>query len=93
VPGTGLEPACLAALAPKASVSANSTIPALPFQRREDNNAAQSRVRFCADALFVPIKNSREYSLGNILAVGVFLINPFTEGGGACSVWLTLSGG
>ena len=28
MPGTGLEPACLAALAPKASVSANSTIPA-----------------------------------------------------------------
>jgi hypothetical protein len=28
VPGTGLEPACLAALAPKASVSASSTIPA-----------------------------------------------------------------
>jgi hypothetical protein len=31
VPGTGLEPACLAALAPKASVSANSTIPACPL--------------------------------------------------------------
>jgi hypothetical protein len=70
VPGTGLEPACLSALAPKASVSANSTIPALHF-RVEKIMITQHNAGYA----FVPIKTPRMLA-GDILVVGVFPINP-----------------